>query len=123
MAIAMNLSLISSLNPFIHQDVNEDGTLKDDSGSVTTKGRISKSDPNGGCGAGECNCSSGHWICVVHPRTQEGIVSGFNLKFNSEKNLNQFLVSSPEFTLPEFWSPSDKTFTFWELIKSNKIKS
>ena len=61
--------------------VGPTGKVKD-GGAVCVKGDIRFSAPGGGCGAGTCNCSDGHWISIVGDRTPEGTVSGHSVRFD-----------------------------------------
>jgi hypothetical protein len=78
------------ISKFKHEGVNPDGTFKDRLGAVTVEGRVSMSAIDGGCGAGKCNCSEGHWISIVKPRTPEGVVEGMTVQFESHEELLAF---------------------------------
>lgn len=62
-----------------------------DGGAVVVNGRISKSAPNGGCGAPGCECSPGHWISVVLPRTPAGEVESVLISFDTKEEMENFL--------------------------------
>jgi hypothetical protein len=76
---------------YTHTNVNPDGKFEYKLGAVHVKGCISVSAPNGGCGSTGCGCSPGHWISATLPRTDKGVVKGMKLKFNSRKELKEYL--------------------------------
>jgi len=71
---------------FIHTGVLPDGRVPT-GGSVETKGRVAQSVPEGGCGNEGCQCSPGHWISKVHPRTEDGVVFGYKVHFDTRQEL------------------------------------
>jgi hypothetical protein len=71
---------------FIHTDVLPDGRLPT-GGAVEVNGQVAYSAPGGGCGSAGCNCSPGHWISKVHARTSDGVVFGYQVSFDSRKEL------------------------------------
>lgn len=73
------------------KNVSKAGVFEDHSGSIDPSGKIRLSASKGGCGSKGCNCAPGHWINVSLPRTKKGIVRGMNLKFNTRKELNDYL--------------------------------
>jgi len=74
------------ISHFTHTGVSPDG-LVPSGGSVEVNGRVIQSDINGGCGSEGCPCSPGHWISVVRPRTEDGIVFGYTARFDSRQEL------------------------------------
>lgn len=85
---------------FRHENVRPDGTFEHEAGAVVTTGRISTSHPKGGCGAGRCNCSPGHWLSVVKPRTENGIVEGYYIQFDSRKELETYVNEHIDYLNP-----------------------
>lgn len=79
------------IRSFRHTGVKPNGTFENEAGAVVTQGRVSMSAVNGGCGAGNCNCSEGHWVSIVKPRTQEGVVEGMTIQFDDQAEMNKFL--------------------------------
>ncbi len=75
---------------FINKNVRKDGTLKS-GGAVHVEGTIQSSDPKGGCGLGKCNCSEGHWLSIVMPRTKSGTVRGIMVTFKDRKEMLKVL--------------------------------
>ena len=80
----MKFSTFSTKNVFM------DGSVKN-GGAVHTEGQIQTSVPKGGCGAGNCNCSEGHWISIILPRTSGGVVKGITVKFKDRKEMLKVL--------------------------------
>lgn len=76
---------------FSYKNVTPEGIIPGEAGSVCVTGRTLLSHPEGGCGAPGCNCSPGHWINVVNPRTPDGVVAGFTIYFDSRKSLENYL--------------------------------
>jgi hypothetical protein len=62
-------------------------------GAVETKGKIVMSQDNGGCGIDTCHCSDGHWLTIVKPRTEDGIVEGLKVKFENKSEMEEFFKS------------------------------
>lgn len=75
---------------FMYKNVRKNGTLKS-GGSIYVEGTIQSSDPKGGCGLGECNCSEGHWLSIVMPRTKSGSVRGLLVTFKDRKEMLKVL--------------------------------
>ena len=75
---------------FIHRNVRKDGSFKS-GGAVFVEGTIQFSYPEGGCGAGNCNCSEGHWISISMPRTKSGTVRGVLVNFKDRKEMLKVL--------------------------------
>lgn len=71
---------------FTHTGVLPDGRVPT-GGAVEVNGRVIQSDIKGGCGSKGCSCSPGHWISVVHPRTDDGVVFGYTVYFDSRQEL------------------------------------
>lgn len=61
--------------------------LVEGGGSVNVDGGTRYSALEGGCGMGRCNCSPGHWLSVINPRTPDGVVSGYTAHFDSRAEL------------------------------------
>lgn len=78
------------INHFKHTGVSPDGKIAG-GGAVTTKGRVSKSAEEGGCGSKGCNCSPGHWISFCLPRTEDGIVEGVSIHFDNKEEMDWFI--------------------------------
>ena len=76
---------------FKHENVLPDGTFKDQPGAVVTNGKTNMSAPNGGCGLPGCNCSPGHYIAVIKPRTENGIVEDITIHFRDKEEMNTFI--------------------------------
>lgn len=76
---------------FKHEGVKPDGTFENKAGAVYTKGRIIMSRENGGCDLHGCTCSEGHWITIVEPRTEDGIVEGVKVMFDNKSEMDTFL--------------------------------
>ena len=74
-----------------HENVLPDGTFSDKRGAVETDGGTRMSQPEGGCGIDTCNCSEGHWLTVIQPRTEDGIVEGVKYIFDNQEELNEFV--------------------------------
>ncbi len=75
---------------FSHKNVRKNGTLKS-GGAIYAEGSIGFSDPKGGCGAGNCNCSEGHWLSISIPRTKSGTVRGILVNFKDRKEMLKVL--------------------------------
>lgn len=75
---------------FMYKNVRKDGTIKS-GGAIHVEGTIQYSDPKGGCGLGECNCSEGHWLSIVMPRTKSGSVRGLLVTFKNRKEMLKVL--------------------------------
>ena len=73
-----------------HTGVNKDGTCVD-GGSVGTQGDIRFAKQEGGCGLEHCNCSNGHWMSIVNPRSDDGVVSGVTIHFDSNQQVIHFI--------------------------------
>jgi hypothetical protein len=58
---------------------------------IYAEGHISVSAPSGGCGLEGCNCSPGHYIAVLLPRTEDGVVLGATFTFKSRTELLKYL--------------------------------
>lgn len=79
------------ITTFENVNVNHDGTLDDEPGSIHINGNITLSHPDGGCsGLNKCNCSPGHWIMACLP-LDNGTVRGMTLQFKSRKKLLKYL--------------------------------
>ena len=74
-----------------HTGVYEDGTFQFNGGAVETNGKIIMSDELGGCTQDGCRCSEGHWISIIEPRTEDGIVEGLRVIFDDYFEMNEFL--------------------------------
>ena len=74
------------ISHFVHVGVLPDGRVPT-GGAVEVNGRASESAPEGGCGAEGWQCSPGHWISRVHPRTEDGVVFGYTAHFDSQQEL------------------------------------
>lgn len=66
--------------------VAPDGRV-DGGGAVNVEGSTRYSAPEGGCGSRGCNCSPGHWLSVIEPRTPDGVVAGYTAHFDSRAEL------------------------------------
>lgn len=69
---------------FVHEGVAPDGKVAS-GGAVCVDGDLRQSPPNGGCGLPGCNFSQGHWISKIYPRTEDGVVAGFQARFHSRE--------------------------------------
>jgi len=78
------------INKFKHNDVNEDGTCLT-GGAVEIGGSVRFSDKEGGCGSMGCDCSPGHWVCIIFPRTEDGNVNGVSINFDNKIQLIKFI--------------------------------
>jgi len=78
------------METFETKNVAEDGTVKD-GGAVITTGAIRRSHPDGGCGTGNCSCSPGHWVSIIEPRTEDGIVKATKIHFESREEMEEYL--------------------------------
>lgn len=80
------------IESFKHENVLPNGTFSDKSGAVETNGKILMSPPDGGCTIEGCGCSKGHWLTIVKPRTEDGVVEGMTVFFDNfaemQKSLN-----------------------------------
>ena len=79
------------LRTFTHTGVKPDGTFDDKNGAVGTKGGVSMSQPSGGCGLEGCYCSEEHWLTISMPRTEDGVVMGISVTFDSLDEMNKTL--------------------------------
>ncbi len=79
------------IETFKHKGVNQDGTFQDMPGAVQTKGSIVMSQDGGGCDIDGCKCSQGHWLTIVLPRTESGVVQGVTVKFDNYGEMALFL--------------------------------
>ena len=77
------------IKTFRHENVLPNGTFADRDGAVEVSGKIVMSQNSGGCGLDTCNCSEGHWITIVKPRTSDGIVEGVSVKFDDMKEMQK----------------------------------
>jgi len=75
---------------FRHENVLPNGTFAYQAGAVEVKGKIVMSQNNGGCGIDTCHCSDGHWITIVKPRTEEGVVEGMKVNFDDMSEMQKF---------------------------------
>jgi len=76
---------------FKHEGVKPDGTFENEPGAVITTGGVRMSANNGGCGIDTCHCSDGHWISIISPRTEQGIVEGMKMIFDNKKEMEEYL--------------------------------
>lgn len=67
--------------------VGPDGLVQG-GGAVAIDGGVRRSAPQGGCGAPGCACSPGHWISVIQPRSEDGVVAGYTAHFSSREELD-----------------------------------
>ena len=81
------------IESFKWEGVKADGTFENEAGAVETKGKIVMSQDNGGCGIDTCHCSDGHWLTIVKPRTEDGIVEGLKVKFENKSEMEEFFKS------------------------------
>ena len=81
------------IESFKWEGVKPDGTFENEAGAVETKGKIVMSQDNGGCGIDDCHCSDGHWLTIVNPRTEEGVVEGLKVKFENKSEMDEFFKS------------------------------
>jgi len=75
---------------FKHEGVKPDGTFYDGLGCVMVDGGINVSQPEGGCDIKTCTCSEGHWICIVAPRTDDGVVEGITVHFDDAAEMHEY---------------------------------
>lgn len=73
-----------------HEQVNKDGTFKNQRGAITTTGAV-LTGRGEGCGLENCNCSPGYWHTILLPLNDKGIVHGVKFNFDDEAELNLFL--------------------------------
>ncbi len=78
------------IEKFVNTGVNKDGIIEG-GGAVITDGGIRMSPPNGGCTIETCSCSEGHWLSIILPRTEDGVVEGVKVKFDSAPEMTQLL--------------------------------
>jgi hypothetical protein len=57
---------------------------------VDTRRGITYSVERGGCGAPECRCSPGHWICMSLG-VVDGVLSGITIHFDTKVEMNNFI--------------------------------
>jgi hypothetical protein len=79
-----------------YENVEPDGILtkrfkyraiqREEQGEVLTKGGIFCG-VGKGCGLSGCHCSDGYSISITLPRTEEGIVEGILVKFDSREEM------------------------------------
>ena len=81
------------IKSFRHTGVLEDGTFESGVGAVETKGKIVMSQEDGGCSADGCTCSNGHWISIIKPRTEDGVVEGVQVTFDDYFEMKRFLAN------------------------------
>lgn len=79
------------IEEFKYENVNPDGTFKDELGSVKVKGGITMSNPNGGCSIPSCKCSEGHWISIGTSRSKDGVVKGLIVHFDNNEEMESFI--------------------------------
>jgi len=79
------------IQTFKHTGVLPNGCFIDRAGGVETKGIIRMSQIDGGCSLKGCHCSDGHWLMVSAPRTENGVVEGITIKFDSHAEMQSFL--------------------------------
>jgi hypothetical protein len=79
-----------------HENVLPDGTFSDKRGAVHTTPvtTMSYDSPRGGCGLPHCGCSPGHWISINKGRTDDGVVEGYNIKFDNKDEMDQYLLDN-----------------------------
>lgn len=73
-----------------HENVLPNGTFKGKIGAVEVKGKIVMSAADGGCDRIGCGCSVGHWIAIVNPRTEDGVVEGVRVQFDDKAEMEKF---------------------------------
>ncbi len=73
-----------------HENVLPNGTFSDKAGAVEVNGKIVMSQNGGGCSLEGCSCSDGHWITIVKPLTEEGIVEGVRVVFDNQLEMQKF---------------------------------
>jgi len=78
------------IEKFVNTNVAEDGKTQG-GGAVVVNGGIHTSAPEGGCGSGNCNCSPGHWITIIMPRTIDGKVECIRVQFDSKAEKDKYL--------------------------------
>lgn len=78
------------ITKYRHTGVLPNGNVES-GGAVHTEQMIRMSPKSGGCGLSTCHCSDGHWISIALGRTEDGIVEGLTVKFESQKEMNKFL--------------------------------
>lgn len=78
------------IKTFKHENVLPNGTFANQNGAVEVKGVITMSKKNGGCGLKSCHCSDGHWITIVKPRTDDGVVEGIRVEFDDMTEMQKF---------------------------------
>ena len=71
--------------------VAPDGTVES-GGAVNVNGGIRMSHIDGGCGSKGCHCSDGHWISIIKPRTDEGIVEAVKMTFDDRAEMDHYLI-------------------------------
>jgi hypothetical protein len=77
---------------FTHRNVAPCGHIQTKKGgAVHANGAIIMSQDNGGCDIKSCNCSPGHWITILMPRTSKGLVRGMSVSFKDRLELLTFL--------------------------------
>ena len=64
-----------------------------------------------------------HWVKVVRPMDNSGIVLGFVLQFDSNMALNQFIESDDIMLVDWVWLYSERSYAFWESICHRVNKS
>lgn len=75
-----------------HENVLPDGTFSNERGAVVTTGSVRMSQENGGCEIETCHCSDGHWLSIIQPRTDDGVVEGIKMIFNDKAEMDAFLA-------------------------------
>ena len=78
------------ITKILHKNVGENGETKG-GGAIYVNGAIIMSQENGGCNEPTCNCSNGHWIAILKPRTHDGIVSGIKVNFSNKSEYDEFI--------------------------------
>ena len=85
------------IEPFRHSNVAEDGVCKD-GGAVHPVMHVGFSSPTD---------VNDNWICVVSPRTKDGIVEGVTLRFDNNiemiKFINQFIIKAMQYEREVKW--------------------
>ena len=84
---------MAKIEKVIHEGVLPDGTFKNEPGAVVVNGSVRMSQKEGGCDVKKCKCSNGHWLSIVMPRTENGIVECISVTFDSQEEMNAFFVS------------------------------